>query len=264
MRHSGTYIDPHTNRPREFDLQVHLPGGDEQEDRILLAIECKNLSEYAPIVVSRSVRSTDEAYYKIIALISDDADSLEPGASRFRPWMSLDIPAKTSPFPLGEYTGKSIDQVQRKGDGKLVSNAAEIYDRWSQAVNSAASMIPDLQGTENYQIEFIALVPILVVPDDRLFVADFDDKGAQQGTVKEARSVDYFIDYTPGAGPRGFQMSHLRIVTESALDTLIDELRKPMSPLSESFLSSQRCNSALVRSIRLCRAAEAHLRPSQG
>ena len=68
IEHGGTYADPHSGLPRQFDLQADLNCRLWKSPlKLFLAAECKSLSEFAPMLVYRSLRSVDEAGHQLIA-----------------------------------------------------------------------------------------------------------------------------------------------------------------------------------------------------
>lgn len=77
--HGGTYTDSITSKPRQFDFRcriirrpsVNVPT--QGTYCALLAIECKNLHESAPVVVCGCPRAMGEAYYDFIVSHMDDS-----------------------------------------------------------------------------------------------------------------------------------------------------------------------------------------------
>ena len=50
VSHGGTYEDPITKKPRQYDIRAFV---ERNERRVDLAIECKSLKQSYPLVVSR-------------------------------------------------------------------------------------------------------------------------------------------------------------------------------------------------------------------
>ena len=248
--HGGTYDDPHTGLPRQFDLQVER---DYKETflpiRFAMAIECKCLSEFAPMLVCRSPRSAYEAGHQLIATTCGDRQEIMASMNSLilQERVSIRDSDRTGPFPTicvidvspsrsayrstasGEYVGKSIDIVSRDGSGKFKSGDKEVYSRWTQALQSASTLIPlnvgTFYGDKRPVIHWIR--PILVVPDDRLFVVDFDNFGKQLGDPVTVESTSFFVDYKPPisniVGPE-FKFRHLEIMTYSALKNFVESI----------------------------------------
>lgn len=245
--HNGSYTDPHKGVPREFDIQVDFPRRDiERKSRVLLAVESKNLGEESPVLVSRTKRRPAEAGHNVIASINSKVSTQvselfprERSGETLRLWapaITLPLGHASSPYRSGEMVGKSIDQVYRKGNNVLAGGDSELHGRWSQALHSAASMIPKAAATANdFQtpLAYVALLPILVVPNDRLFVADFSEQGLQLGAIQSVDAVEYYVDYNPGqlikrtpfgSGGPDFRFTHIDIMTESGLSRFVRDL----------------------------------------
>ncbi|WP_145122853.1 hypothetical protein [Rosistilla oblonga] len=77
--------------------------------------------------------------------------------------------------------GKSAECITKDRNGNIRGGDKEIYPRWTQALQSATAMLPEVVNgySDEKAIVINWIVPILVVPDDRLFVVDFDDSGVQ-------------------------------------------------------------------------------------
>src|SRR5713101_7395856 len=63
VQHGGTYTDPVSGKPRQFDYRCTLRKG---AARLSLAVECKNLSPSSPLVVCGIKRREDEAFHDLI------------------------------------------------------------------------------------------------------------------------------------------------------------------------------------------------------
>lgn len=182
FEHGGTYIDPHTGLPRQFDLQVDLNCSLWRTPlRIFLAIECKCLSEFAPMLVYRSPRSVYDAGHRLIATTCGDRDKvvreldvdtpnfgLPSRTGPFPKICTLDLDPRMSIYPPDEPVGKAIDIVGKDENGKFRAGDKEVYGRWSQALQSISSMLDKVKG-DFYERKSFAInwfLPILVIPDD--------------------------------------------------------------------------------------------------
>jgi hypothetical protein len=63
FEHGGTYKDPITGKPRQFDFRCSLR---KQNALLSLAVECKNLSVESPLVISGTWRRSEEAFHDLI------------------------------------------------------------------------------------------------------------------------------------------------------------------------------------------------------
>src|SRR6185503_3395391 len=62
-QHSGTYTDSVSGKPRQFDFRCSLR---KESSELQLAVECKNLSASAPIVMCGTERQKNEAFHDLI------------------------------------------------------------------------------------------------------------------------------------------------------------------------------------------------------
>jgi len=216
LEHGGTYKDHATGKDREFDIRARktMP----EDCHLSFAVECKNVRDCCPLLISRVPRRKEESYHEVATV----KKSGPRGINSVRATAS-----SGSVYPPDEPVGKSCDQIARKAhDGKWMRGDAEIYEKWAQALSSAHGILEDLPT----DVEATALtghhvvLPLVVVPDGRLWVADYDDLGVRQG---EARAVDccaYYVGKTSQindqdatlAGrvsrPYNYSFSHLEFV----------------------------------------------------
>jgi len=61
-RHAGTYRDPVTDKIRQFDIRAFLHGG---QYTLAMAVECKNLRDQNPLLLSAVPRTHDEAFHNV-------------------------------------------------------------------------------------------------------------------------------------------------------------------------------------------------------
>jgi hypothetical protein len=100
-RHAATYKDPVTQKPRQYDIRGKWASG---ESQVLLAAECKNLRETAPILVHTTPRSPAESYHELIVrkrdvIVTTATQRLSGADSLYRP---------------SHRVGKQLDQISRK------------------------------------------------------------------------------------------------------------------------------------------------------
>ncbi len=273
-RHGGTYEDPHTGLPRQFDLQVELNFKTTfLPIRFAMAIECKCLSEFAPMLVYRSPRSVYEAGHQLIATTCGDRLETRKSISRLTRLETLfqsSSSDRTGPFPsmcvidvspsrsvyrsngTDQFVGKAIDIVSRDGSGKFKSGDKEVYPKWTQALQSASTLMPLDAGTfyDDKRPTIHWILPILVVPDDRLFVVDFDNFGNQQLGPTSAPSTSYFVGYKQQlciVEVRESKFGHLEIMTYSALKSFVESIVGLSDPaIFEAFVSQWDCLEQLA------------------
>jgi hypothetical protein len=267
-KHGGSYDDPHTRTPRQFDLRADLNCSSYNVSvRILLAIECKSLSEYGPLLVYRSPRSVYEAGHQIIAHTCGDRNKIDRLMNRYMhiPYfvdtdgpfpekLVLVVPTIQSRYKPRDYVGKSIDVVSRDGSGrKFKSGDGEVYGRWTQALQSGASILDSLVELRSpgQSIAFTWVLPILVIPDDRLFVVDFNDAGTRVHDPQKADRTSFYVDYHLPIydydGP-SLKFGHFEIMTYSALREFIEGVTGEESKAFVSYqINEEACFETLSR-----------------
>ena len=135
--HGGTYEDPATQKPREYDIRAIRKI---KSKFLRLAIECKNLRPNFPLLISCLPRRPEEAFYEIsisdrpTTVIKDKfgrTEYLTPEvAARLSPKKTYRLKHSNSLYPVGEFVGKSCDQVGRAkhNDSAIFSDDSGIYD----------------------------------------------------------------------------------------------------------------------------------------
>ena len=74
--HGGSYKDPVTNKTREFDIRATIIYG--TQFFLRLAVECKNLRENFPLLVSCIPRKPEEAFHEICVSVKSDKNKFRP------------------------------------------------------------------------------------------------------------------------------------------------------------------------------------------
>jgi hypothetical protein len=238
LSHGGTYIDPNTQKPRQFDIRMSIL----DESRVIrLAVECKNLKRSYPAIISCLPRSLQEATNDVVISIDvsrwrfDLPDRFDfPGIERLESARVLHPEDTISLYPVGHPVGKAITQVGRDTTGKLNSRDGDVYDKWSQALSSANDLVGICQKDGDRSIRgfcFSCVVPVLVVPDGTLWSCEFDAGGNRRTVPTKVERAqlyvgrEYLID-TNGIGPgEPYTLSHLEVVTLSGFGKLIEQLK---------------------------------------
>jgi hypothetical protein len=220
--HGGTYIDPVTKKPRQFDIRAHYNQG---QISIRLAIECKAIKDFYPLLVFCTPRLKSESFHDIVyafdsTLIEQTIAAHEVYATCFRLQDSRSI------YHHGQPAGKNCAQVGRENDrhANLVGDDRELYEKWAQALSSGCELIErscpaDLDNDEQL-VTFIQ--PMLVVPDGTLWQVNYNTFGAITDAPFQVDDVSFYVDHVHNGGdiycPVKYSMSHLRIVTITGLD----------------------------------------------
>jgi hypothetical protein len=219
--HGGSYEDPITKKNRQFDIRTQITKG---LCTLKLAIECKNLRESFPLLVSRMPRREDESYHEV--LLSSAArhrdfliDNNRAGADR-REVKNL--------FQYKALVGKDTVQVGRTQTGEFVGNDAEVFEKWSQAIGSAYDLI-GASSTDHQRLgsacAATVIFPILVVTDGTLWAVDYSAEGGVLGDPHLVNECSIYLGKTISTA-RGidYKLSHLQIFTKTAFDGYLNRI----------------------------------------
>lgn len=226
--HGGTYIDPITEKPRQYDVRVSAA---KLNRRIDLAIECKSLKPSYPLLISRIPRIAKESFHKILF-------SPRPQPSRIRTATSLaslttqclTLKRDVYFYPEGTMVGKSTVQVGRNIQDGFVTGDADVYDKWTQALGSSAALIHQAGGRhlENSDEALSsAILPVLVVANDTLWVADYSEDGTLINHPKQVNETTLFVGRhykNPMGFGSPFIISHLHIYTKVGIEALLTKI----------------------------------------
>jgi hypothetical protein len=230
-QHGGTYEDGATSKPRQFDIRAGAQLSD--RDFVWLAVECKNLQPHCPLLVSCLPRRGEEAFHDIMQSWNPNTSPRESAFDTpvLRPHSKASRMYESGSFyRVGEPVGKSLDQVARHSSGELLGGDANVYDKWSQALSSARDLVSNAE--EAYEIAGgptrTLVFPMLVVPDGRLWSAEFDAAGALVKKPEPIERCAYFVgrNYSARGFPVGDDMtlSHLEIVTQTGLRNFLSTM----------------------------------------
>ncbi|MDJ1160425.1 hypothetical protein QHI69_00710 [Burkholderia gladioli pv. gladioli] len=214
--HGGSYDDPVTGKSRQYDLRASLA---KSNDSIGLAIECKSLQKNFPLVISRIPRTRNESFLERL----DGRPNYLPEA------LHLHRVRETSLYPVGEGVGKSTVQIGKlhaQGSG-WSANDAETYDKWNQAIASAYDMsrliAKQLSGQVNTYFKN-AIIPVLVVSNETLWVVDYDATGGVSVGPQRVHETQLYVGRRNKLNGRDFAISHLHICTEEGLIQLLSRI----------------------------------------
>ena len=224
-QHSGTYVDPVSEKLRQFDIRARMVPA--PEHHLYLSVECKNIPPFHPLVVHCVPRRDEEAFHNLLRYWPMDAraDPMHLVALE-----TIRHVGDDTLYPRGKAVGKRFDQVgrtQEKGAPPQIDDS-DIFAKLSQAASASRDFIHEA-GASNVR-GLHAVLPILVIPDGVLWAIDYSSEGA---VVAPARSVDrvpYFLgyEYPVNIGvARTFTLSHLEVITFSYLPTFAEMLRPP-------------------------------------
>jgi hypothetical protein len=154
--HGGTYSDPVTRKPRQFDIRAKNVWKDVC---ISLAVECKNLSDTSPLLVSCVPRSPAEAFHEVVPSFDVFHKGLYTMADE-----CIRFSGETSIYKPDDPVGKSTERVAKKDDGTFNSSDGDVYEKWAQAVSSAQDLINRAARDKGH---YTAIFPYWWFPTER-------------------------------------------------------------------------------------------------
>lgn len=234
--HGGTYVDSVTGKHRQFDLRVQIQASGRL---LLLAVECKNIGNNNPLLVSRIPRERDEAFHEVFHSFGHRAPGDVPGRPRDRAEV-LRVSDQGALYPSGRPVGKSTVQVGRTHQsGKLTSADGESYEKWSQAFASAQDLVHRAFAGHELTDSSACLsvvIPVLVVSDGTLWTVDYASKGNPSGSPTQAEEVELFVNRAYSSGIHtNYRISHLHIYTRSRFRNLLSEVVDTDTVMKKAF-----------------------------
>ncbi|HLD99972.1 MAG TPA: hypothetical protein VJB59_06930 [Bdellovibrionota bacterium] len=234
--HSGTYQDPVTLKTREFDIRAKKQIAERLH--VFLSIECKNLQASYPLVVHSVKRRREEAFHQILCVPAKKRDvSIDTGIGISVLQNPLETIFDRTPFPIQfahlqtpfskeEWVGKSMDQVGIETNDELRTGDAVVFDKMSQAINSAYGLLEEVGDVSlAKEPQYFSVHPILVIPDGTLWSIQYDENGNTLGEPQTAAHISYYVhkEWNVGKGPSqfAFALSHIELVTSSGLLPLL-------------------------------------------
>ena len=253
QNHGGIYIDPITNKPREFDIRVEADFTTDTIDEyrginrnIKLAVECTNLKDYNPLVFHSTRREYFEKFHYLIAQKKWNASlshRIRHDNIKSVVWCKK-IKGKYSPY-ANDFVGKSscilgINEDQKDKNKRFSTNDAAFYSKLMQSLNSAEQFIeiPQYLDTTAIKDSFMAIIPIVVVPNNCLWDVQYKDYKGKEKIVGEPINTDhiqylynkeFYINYCSNETFKPeysqhkvpFAFSHVDIVTLKGLTELL-------------------------------------------
>lgn len=224
--HGGVYDDPVTDKSREFDIRALYS---KNSMHLRLSIECKNLRNNFPLILHCLERKRSESYNEIICTF--DPEKLPENSGLVIPIQRefsrvVRLKGSNTVYHPHEYVAKSADQVGRKQQDKsITSTDSGVFDKISQSINSAYDFVSEAQNLKVTHHSYYSLIfPVLVVPDNTLWQAKYDNQGIRQGSPELIKRASYFLGkewWTGGIEGITYSISHLEIVTFSELDNFV-------------------------------------------
>jgi len=123
-----------------------------------------------------------------------------------------------------------IARCSESRPGVCCSANKEIYEKWSQGLSSAHDLITASywegasEGPGN--IAYVAVLPIVVVPDGRLWAVQYNADGLQTGEPVTMERCSYFVNTAYRMSSQGptLNLSHVEFVTLTGLEAFVSTM----------------------------------------
>ena len=199
LEHGGTYTDPITGKPRQFDYRCSLTTN---AARLSLAVECKNLT--SPLILCGIERPLNEAFHD---LIESTKIYRAPDSEVSFGCTSATRRAKNKFYKAGEFVAKSLLRTQ--SDKSSIKPPPErerdsdIYERWAQAVSSAVELAETACRSatglpKRNKTLLTAILPIVVVPNGQMWSLTYDDRAYAEFVAKVVLRLGYLPNIRGG------------------------------------------------------------------
>ena len=207
-RHGGTYKDQVTGKTRQFDYRCQISRNYRSPVNIFLAVECKNLNPDFPVVVCGRQRTREESCHLFIEIGHDgkSQSKIVEGANSF--------------YKPNSFVGKSLLRLRKKDNRLCADGDSEVYDRWSQAVASSHDLAFAAANNKSSHPYFAFVMPVVVVPDNSLWIVTYNDDGLIAGDPIQVNQSDFYIDHKLLIG-LPFALTHIHFVTLKGLSELV-------------------------------------------
>lgn len=227
VKHAGTYTDAITKKIRQYDVRAQIRVDSSRIGHI--AVECKNLSPSRPLIIHCVRRKWEESFDDFFFVPREVPEIFGGGVvEHLLPKVfSVRRRGVHSLYQRGKFVGKAMDQVNKNQDGTFSGKDSEIFERMTQCVSSAEAFVDEISVKKpERDIVVHVVVPILVFPEDTLWVVKYDG-GVIEGSAEKVKHVQYYLDRDTTSEFRGEEghpvLSHMELVTPSGLKDLLVE-----------------------------------------
>ena len=103
----------------------------------------------------------------------------------------------------------------------------------AQALNSASGLIAEAHRGLTKEGDVALILPVVVVPDGRLWRVEFNEKGEMTGKPAVCTWARYYVKHAIASDliayvmPAAYEISHVEFVSRSGLAELIRILKSP-------------------------------------
>jgi hypothetical protein len=233
--HGGLYDDAKTNKRRQYDVRASYELGNQT---IHLTIECKSLHPTNPLLVQRVPRPGGESFHEIMQSRDSNAPSMGTPLSAPSGWLGADLfrMSGTHLYDSRQQVGKSLKRVKAADSGFSASDT-DIYEKYTQALSSMDELVQSAAHglrPRYAQVLSRAFLPILLVSDGSLWVADYDSSGNLIADPRvEPDETAFYLGWNyelhnpqSPSQPAAFTISHFHLMTRRRLPKFLEEIQQ--------------------------------------
>lgn len=192
LEHSGQYKDQVTGAYREFDVRA-TQNHARKKFNYMLAVECKNLPVFQPLLSICSRAITQELYENVAV-----EKKTPSGSASVLPQFDVK-PMPPFLWERQKYFGRSLARLDRKRGGEITAmrGGAEnnIYRQWDQAISSLSGMVAEIgDHSTTHPAGTYFFYPFLLVPNKTLWSVEYEVDGTRVAPPKMTDVVYYHVD----------------------------------------------------------------------
>jgi hypothetical protein len=211
--HSGTYQDPVSDKIRQFDIRAQKQV---RNCTLKLSVECKNLRENYPLLLSAVPRTSAESFHQMMSKVTTSF----PGT------VTVQTVEPSNVYQPEEMVAKKTDQIGRDQAGDLFSDDSATFEKLNQALNSSRDVVQSAARADAPAPFHMVIVPVLVVPAERLWQIDYGEDGTLLVSPRKVERASLFLDHTWRVAGQfqeyPYRLSHLEVVTLDGLPKVLE------------------------------------------
>ena len=237
IKYNGTYIDPITNKIRQFDilyennicLNRNLVNKANINLSIVYSLECKEVENdiYALSIEEKKINPLSSLFVfnNLNFFKNNNTNDKKPNNLVAK----ANIPKLDSDYNENVFIGQKIGIANNKNN-KYEDNA--LYEKFLQCANVLGAHHQTYLNCEEHIIRFFIYIPIIVIPESKLKVVKYNSIGNEIGECN-VNSIPIKIDFTFS---NGLYLPHFEIVCIDHLQEKFTQTCSKFQNLSQTLI----------------------------
>lgn len=237
----GLYQDPNGNKTRQFDIRSRIIFDSNcTKHSVWLAIECKNLRNNFPLLISCSKRKDNEsildtfnAEYNIKSMDENCTDDCSARNNTSYNIYSQSL-QPSAYYTTKAFVGRTCVQVGKSPKGEIEFSDEEVYSKWTQSLCSLYGLM-EVNITDIYKqicnpnaiSSCNCFVPIVAVPDGTLWIAEYTDNGELLTEPKKVEKCSFLVNkqysFCIRIKSHPYMISHIDFMTFTGLKNFLSQ-----------------------------------------